>query len=103
MRAIELGRAVLALPSQNIELWLTTLITISPQQHSINLQQYTPNSLLEILSSGMVWVGRGNGMSIEIKLTLGGEPLIHNLLHDLTERIINAPVCAVSCCNFALN
>jgi hypothetical protein len=84
-RVVELGRAVLASSTQNLELWLTTLITISPSQHSINLQ---------LLSSGDVWIGRGHGMCIELDLSLRGDQLPHQQFHDLINSILEAPVSA---------
>jgi hypothetical protein len=93
-RTVELGRAVLASSTQDLELWLTTLITISPSQHSINLQQLPVGSLLQLLSSGDVWVGRGHGMCVEVDLTLRGEPLPYQQFHDLVNSILEAPVSA---------
>jgi hypothetical protein len=93
-RVVELGRAVLASSTQNLELWLTTLITISPSQHSINLQQLSASSILQLLSSGDVWIGRGHGMCIELDLSLRGEQLPHQQFHDLINSILEAPVSA---------
>ncbi|KAF2127246.1 hypothetical protein P153DRAFT_387792 [Dothidotthia symphoricarpi CBS 119687] len=91
-RTIELGRAVLSSPATNLELWLTTLITISPQQDSTNIDQFSSASLLVLLSSGDVWVGRGNGLHIDLHLTLRGEPLAHRQLQELANNIVKAPV-----------
>lgn len=90
-RTIELGRAVLSSPTTSHELWLTTLITISPQQNSTNIEQYNPPFLLDLLSSGSVWVGRGNGLHIDLNLTLRGEPLGDRHLQELANRIVEAP------------
>lgn len=91
-RSIELGRAVLCSPAANLELWLTTLITISPQQDDTNLQDFKPAQLLELLASGNVWVRRGHGMHIDLLPTLREEPLPHRQLQDLIEGILRAPV-----------
>ncbi|KAF1940967.1 hypothetical protein EJ02DRAFT_378837 [Clathrospora elynae] len=91
-RSLEVGRAVLCSPTTNLELWLTTLITISPKQGAINFQQLKPARLLDLLSSGSVWVGRDHGMHIELRLTLAEECLDRRQLRDLTESILRAPV-----------
>lgn len=96
-RLAELGRAVLCSPAQNLELWLTTLITVSPQQGDIDLQQLKPSQLLDFLSSGDVWVCRGSDMHLELLITLREEPLPHRQLQDLVENILQAPVSVV--CN----
>ncbi|CAO2658622.1 Nn.00g063450.m01.CDS01 [Neocucurbitaria sp. VM-36] len=76
----------------HLELWLTTLITISPQQEDIDLQQLKPSQLLDLLSSGNVWVCRGSGSHIELLITVREEPLAHKQLQDLVESILQAPV-----------
>ncbi|KAF1849800.1 uncharacterized protein K460DRAFT_411618 [Cucurbitaria berberidis CBS 394.84] len=76
----------------NLELWLTTLITISPQQDDINTQQLKPAQILEFMSTGNVWVRRGHGMHVELLLTLREEPLPYRQLQDLVEKILQAPV-----------
>lgn len=93
-RTIEVGRAVLASSTQRLELWLTTLITISPLQHSIDLQQLSSSSLLSLLSSGDIWVGRGHGMHVELQLTMRGEQLSRRQFQELTNNILEAPVSA---------
>lgn len=92
IRDIEVGRAVIASTTQNLELWLTTLITVSHSQSSINLQQLPTGTLLSLLSSGDVWVGRGCGMLMEVGLTLRGEPLPHQQFQDIVNGILGAPV-----------
>jgi hypothetical protein len=92
IRDVELGRAVIALTTQNLELWLTTSITVSPSQSSINIQQLPIGTFLSLLSSGDVWVGRGNGMCMEVELTLRGEPLPHQQFQDIVTSILGAPV-----------
>ncbi|KAF2266581.1 hypothetical protein CC78DRAFT_614767 [Lojkania enalia] len=74
-RIVELGRAVLSLQSAQLQLWLTTLITVSPQRESINFWQLNDSALLDFLLSGDSWVCRGNGMYIQIQLSVQGEPL----------------------------
>jgi len=91
-RTIELGRAVLDSSVTQLQLWFTTLITISPQQNSIDIQHLKQTALLEYLSSGKVWVSRGYDMYIELEITNDGEPLGQRELHILGQQIINAPV-----------
>jgi hypothetical protein len=91
-RDVELGRAVIASTTQNLELWLTTLIAISPSQGSIDIRQLPTGTLLSLLSSGGVWVGRSNGMCMEIELTLRGEPLPYQQFQDIVTSILGAPV-----------
>ena len=91
-RTFEVGRAVLASTTHNLELWLSTLITLSPSQDSIDVEQPSFHSLTRILSSSDIWVGRGNGMRIELALTHRGEPLPKLNLQMLREMIIQAPV-----------
>ena len=95
-RRLEMGRAVLASSQQNIELWLTTLITISSTQLAVNLDQLSPRYLLTLLSSGQVWVGRSDSTRIEIRLTLRGEPFPYLEFRDLLQSILQAPVSAPS-------
>jgi hypothetical protein len=95
-RSIELGRAVLCSPTSNLELWLTTLITLSLTPDENNMQQLKPARLLDHLASGHVWVGRGHGMHMKLALTLSEEPLDRNHLQDLTDAIVRAPVGAAA-------
>jgi hypothetical protein len=98
-KTIELGRAVLSTSTTNLELWLRTLITISPQQEYTNLEKHSATSLLELLSSGEAWVARGNGMYIDLNLTVKGQPLADEQLQHLSKVILSAPVgaCKTSC------
>ncbi|KAF2625536.1 hypothetical protein BU25DRAFT_473600 [Macroventuria anomochaeta] len=91
-KSTELGRAVLSTSTANLELWLRTLITVSPQQHCTNLEQHDATSLLSLLSSGEVWVGRGNGLYIDLDITFKGQPLADEQLRQLSEAILDAPV-----------
>lgn len=91
-RTVEVGRAVLTSSTQHLELWLTTLIDISPAQHSTNIEKLSSLSLLHYLSSGDAWVGRGNGMHIEMVLNLRGEPFPRHELQELRDMITQAPV-----------
>jgi len=95
-RSIELGRAVLGSPALNHELWLTTLITISPKQDTTYLQQIKADQYLEMLASGGLWVGRGHVLHIDLKITIRKEALPLHQLQDLTEAIIQAPVGATT-------
>jgi hypothetical protein len=95
VRTIEVGRAVLASSAHHLELWLSTLITISPLQHSIDVEQLSPSLLLNFLSSGNVWVGRGHGLHVEISLTLRGETFPQQALQELMSSILQAPVSAL--------
>ena len=94
-RSLELGRAVLSSPATDHELWLTTLITISPKQDATYLQQLTSAEYLDVLTSGTVWVSRGHDMHMEIKLSLCGEPLPQAQLQDLTNAVLHAPVSTI--------
>lgn len=92
VRNLEVGRAVLASSTLPLELWLTTLITISPAQHSIDLEQLSSHCLLELLSSGYIWVDHGRAARVELTLTFHGEPLPRQELQDLVQNICQAPV-----------
>lgn len=98
-----MGRAVLASSKQNIELWLTTLITISSTQQWINLKQYSSRYLLTFLSSGQVWIGRSGPTRLEICLTLRGEPFPRLELQDLLQSITQAPVSEPRSCHAIQN
>jgi hypothetical protein len=91
-KSIELGRAVLSTSTPNLELWLKTLITVSSQQGHTDFELHTATSLLEILSSGEAWVGRGNGLYIDLVLTYRGQPLANEQLQCLSDAILGAPV-----------
>jgi hypothetical protein len=95
-RTVEVGRAVLASTTRHLELWLTTLIIISPSQHWIDLEQLSSHSLLKLLSSGKAWVGRGSGMRVELSLTLRGEPFPPTDFRELLKGIVEAPVSALA-------
>lgn len=97
-RRLEMGRAVLASSRQSIELWLTTLITISSPQLTINLEQLSSRHLLTLLSSGQVWTGRGDSTRVELRLTLRGEPFPYLELQDLLQSIFQAPVSGLFDC-----
>jgi hypothetical protein len=94
-KSVELGRAVLSTSTANLELWLRTLITISPQQQCTNLEQRDAASILSLLSSGDVWVGRGNGLYMDLDITLRGKPLADEQLQQLSEAMLEAPVSMV--------
>ncbi|KAF1833360.1 hypothetical protein BDW02DRAFT_384012 [Decorospora gaudefroyi] len=92
VKSIELGRAVLSSPGTNLELWLNTLITISPQQGEDNLLQLKNFQLLDFFSSSAAWVGRGHGMHMVLEITLGEEALAYEHLQPLTDALLRAPV-----------
>jgi hypothetical protein len=94
-RSIELGRAVLCSSTTNLELWLTTLITLSLTDEN-NMQQLKSAHLLDYLASGDIWVGRSHGMHARLKISIGEEPLAHRHLRDLTDAILQAPVGALT-------
>ena len=82
---------MLSTSAASLELWLRTLITITPQQCT-NLELHDATPVLSLLSSGEVWVGRGNGLFIDLDLTLRGQPLSDEQLRELSEAILDAPV-----------
>ncbi|KAF2692166.1 hypothetical protein K458DRAFT_381993 [Lentithecium fluviatile CBS 122367] len=90
-RTIELGRAVVCSQNAKLELWLTTLITLSPSQGVINLQNFSENGVIKLLSSGNTWVGRADGMQMLLDITVHREPLASNQLRQLANSIISAP------------
>ncbi|KAL5455324.1 hypothetical protein PMIN06_004557 [Paraphaeosphaeria minitans] len=82
----------------NIELWLTTLIALSPgtnnlaaQNSGIDLQNLEIDTLIDYLSSGNVWVKRGNDMHMTFNCTKLGRPLDSHGLQQLGDCIVNAP------------
>ncbi|KAL6170732.1 hypothetical protein ACJQWK_03696 [Exserohilum turcicum] len=89
---VELGRAVIDAPTTNHELWLTTLIAISPKQDAAYIAQLTPIQCLETLASGAFWVHRGHDMHMDLKLTLHNKALPHRQIQDLTQAILQAPI-----------
>ncbi|KAH7401580.1 hypothetical protein BKA66DRAFT_565202 [Pyrenochaeta sp. MPI-SDFR-AT-0127] len=89
---IELGRAVLCAPTTNLELWLTTLITVSPQRGRIDIRQLKSSQILDLMSTGHVWTCRGHVMHAELHLMFREEPLPHTQLRDLAESIVQGPV-----------
>lgn len=91
-RSVELGRAVLHAPTAHHELWLTTLITISPKQDSPYLAQLTPVQCLKALASGLLWIDHGHDMHVNLELTVNNEALPHKQLQTLTNAILQAPV-----------
>jgi hypothetical protein len=95
-RTIEVGRAVLSSPSTHRELWLTTLITLSQQQHQqlIDFEQLSVDSLLGHLSSGNIWVGHERDVYVEFRFTYRKEPLANQPLETLIASILSAPVSA---------
>lgn len=92
LRTLEVGRAVLSSQTSNLELWLTTLIKIVPQEHAIDMQQLRPGPLFDLLSSGNAWIGRCHDMHLDLELNSCGEAFTDRLLRTLTESIIQAPV-----------
>src|SRR5207248_2635515 len=74
---------------------LTTLITVSPQQNATNFDQLSMSAVVNFMSSGNAWVGRGIGMHITLDVTVRREPLASHQLQQLAESIINAPVSGI--------
>ncbi|KAH7125438.1 hypothetical protein B0J11DRAFT_306723 [Dendryphion nanum] len=93
-KTIELGRAVIASADSGIQLWSTTLITLSPLERSFDTQALDHFSLVQLVHSGYVWVCRGNGLYLDIKLTTQGENLRGAELSQLANKLMNAPVWA---------
>lgn len=91
-RTFEVGRAVLSTSGTNIELWLTTLITISPQQNTIDMQRLRSSDFLDYTSSGKVWVYCDHGMHVDLAISMQEYPLTHSTQCELTESILRAPV-----------
>jgi hypothetical protein len=101
-RSIELGRAVFAIQSTNLELWLTTLITLSPdtinhsERNSIDLHSFEATELLEFIATGNAWVQRGNSMHMTLNFKKFGKPLDSHSLLQLGESLVHGPVSCVS-------
>ncbi|ENI00666.1 hypothetical protein COCC4DRAFT_150283 [Bipolaris maydis ATCC 48331] len=91
-RSVELGRAVLHAPAAHHELWLTTLITVSPKQDSPYLARLTSVQFREALASGLLWIDCGHDMHMNLELTVNNEALPHKQLQTLTNAILQAPV-----------
>lgn len=91
-RTVEIGRAVLSSQASSSQLWLTTSITISSENHSTNLQRLNQAQVLEYLLSGSCWVSRGNGLHLVLELSVQGEPLGIEEKEQLATDIVNAPV-----------
>lgn len=98
-RTVEMGRAVIALQAASIDLWLTTLITLSPdannspaQHTNLDFCSLAPNELLGYLSSGNTWVARGPAMHMTFDIQKLGRPLHSDCLRQLGDGIVNAPV-----------
>jgi hypothetical protein len=75
-----------------LQLWLTTSITISPQDELTNLPQLNQSQVLEYLLSGNCWVCRANGLHLALEFTVQGEPLDREEKERLAVSIVNAPV-----------
>lgn len=91
-RSVELGRAVLYLPASNLELWLTTSLTFSPQESADSIEFLKQKQFLDFLSSGQIWVSHGVDMHADLCLTHLGEPLAEQQLDALAQSIVSAPV-----------
>lgn len=101
-KSIELGRAVLSTSTANFELWLRTLITISPPQQRTNLEELDLLAALRLLSSGNVWLGRGNGLHMDLDITFRGQPLAGQQLQQLSGAIVEAPVSFFDACSLSV-
>lgn len=91
-RTLELGRAVLNVANSPHQLWFTTLITVSPQHDTTNLQDIKQTDLLDQLLTGNFWVRRGDCLHLALELNVEGEPLEREEQDRLTDSLINAPV-----------
>lgn len=92
LRKLEIGRAVLCSPQSNLELWLTAFITLLIPQDELDMQQMKAETLIDLLPSGNVWVGRGNDMHLIVELTLREEPLAEEQLQVQCRSLLQAPV-----------
>jgi hypothetical protein len=92
LRTVELGRAVISSMQAQAQLWLKTLITVSPQHNSLTVEQLNQQNFLELLSSGKAWVCRGNGLHLVLELCVAGQPLGHIEKEQLALSIVKAPV-----------
>ncbi|ORY09348.1 hypothetical protein BCR34DRAFT_372383 [Clohesyomyces aquaticus] len=91
-RTVELGRAVLCSSSSQLQLWLKTLITLSPQQDATNLHHLDKNAFIEHLVEQNAWVCRGIGLHFTLQLSFQGKPLCRQEIGDLGRMILNAQV-----------
>ncbi|PVH94643.1 hypothetical protein DM02DRAFT_676054 [Periconia macrospinosa] len=90
LRTVELGRAVITTET-SLELWLTTLITLSSKQNCIDLEQLSNSALISFLTSGGACVYRSECMSLVSDITMRGEPVDRDDMESLAARIVNAP------------
>jgi hypothetical protein len=44
------------------------------------------------MASGRVWIGRGNGLRLEVSIMLRGEPFPINEFQELLNSLLEAPV-----------
>lgn len=92
LRTVELGRAVISATETTLELWLTALITLSPNQDCINFDQLNHPALFDLLTSGEVWVDQVENMQFVLDVSVRGEPIDRLKMRPLAERIVDAPV-----------
>ncbi|KAF2745686.1 hypothetical protein M011DRAFT_131926 [Sporormia fimetaria CBS 119925] len=91
-RTVELGRAVLGCVDAPVQLWVSTLITVSPLTEWINLQDRKYDEVLDYLVSGVPWVCRGRDLHAVLEVTEHGEPLEPVQRKRLEAGVLNAPV-----------
>lgn len=92
MKTVELGRAVINFPENNVQLWSTTFITLSPLQTSIDLHSLNHQLLSRLLVSGKIWTCRGVDFQLRIEILVHGEQLGPSELNRLAEQLVDAPV-----------
>lgn len=96
-RTLELGRSVLFSATAQLELWTTLRITISSEQHSIDLQKYSQAELVHFLRNQNAWLSRGSGLHMDMQLCVDGEPFPVHDIDILAQGIVHAPVCVELC------
>ena len=92
MKTVELGRAVISFAEKNVQVWSTTLITLSPLETSFDIESLHHQLLARLLVSGNVWICRGNGFQLRIAITTHGEQLGLSELNCLAQKLVDAPV-----------
>ncbi|KAF2740677.1 hypothetical protein EJ04DRAFT_558666 [Polyplosphaeria fusca] len=90
-RTLELGRAVLDSTNAGLQLWFTTLITVSTEQLSNDTAQHSQSDILDLLLSEDILVDRGHGMNMVLDIAIQGEPIHAIDRKQLLQKILNAP------------
>ncbi|KAF2490684.1 hypothetical protein BU16DRAFT_131675 [Lophium mytilinum] len=87
---VELGKLVLSYPKANLQLELTTSLTASHLESSIDIQQCHHRDILTLLTSKSVWVSRGCGLHLELQLEVEGRTLSDQDIETLTTTLSDA-------------